>query len=312
MNLLYTNQNNCLSCIGKNLFTVLVIVMLALQSYGQSISSYSFSSFTGSPTDIMGQGTLLGSGNQDDNNYSITLPFTFNYHGTNFTTAGISCNGYIVLGGSSSIFYSPLVNLANCISAHGCDLAGYANGHRLEYLTTGTSPNRVFRVQWSDWGHYSTGTNEYTFQIALFETSNAIQINYLAAPGNTAHLAQVGLTGSSVTDFNVRTTTTDWSATTAAMANSANCTYNSTIKPANNLCFQWLEIPGCSTNFTLSTDSSMLHHYWVTATITGTAPFHYLWSWGDNTTDTTAFPSHIYANAGTYTISLSKIVRAHV
>jgi PKD repeat protein len=36
----------------------------------------------------------------------------------------------------------------------------------------------------------------------------------------------------------------------------------------------------------------------------GIAPLTYLWSWGDGTYDSVAYPSHTYANAGYYTICL--------
>ena len=63
--------------------------------------------------------------------------------------------------------------------------------------------------------------------------------------------------------------------------------------------------PGCSAAFSLYPDTMVLHSYWGLNLSTGVGPFAYLWSWGDGTSDTAAYPSHTYASAGVYTICLS-------
>lgn len=63
--------------------------------------------------------------------------------------------------------------------------------------------------------------------------------------------------------------------------------------------------PVCSAAFSLFPDSMVLHSYWGYNLSTGTAPFTYLWSWGDGTSDTAAYPTHTYASAGVYTICLT-------
>ncbi len=64
-------------------------------------------------------------------------------------------------------------------------------------------------------------------------------------------------------------------------------------------------IPGCSSSFSLYADSMLLHTYWGINQSSGIAPLTYMWNWGDNTYDSTAYPSHTYAAAGYYTICLS-------
>jgi type IX secretion system substrate protein/PKD domain-containing protein len=49
----------------------------------------------------------------------------------------------------------------------------------------------------------------------------------------------------------------------------------------------------------------MLHHYYITDTITGIPPYQYLWNWGDGNTDTIAYPSHTYLDSGIFTICLT-------
>jgi hypothetical protein len=69
--------------------------------------------------------------------------------------------------------------------------------------------------------------------------------------------------------------------------------------------FNILEIPGPSAAFTMVPDTVIQHHYYVINNASGIPPLSYLWSWGDGTSDTTAYPTHTYSIAGNYTICLS-------
>jgi PKD repeat protein len=61
----------------------------------------------------------------------------------------------------------------------------------------------------------------------------------------------------------------------------------------------------CSANFYLYADSTMLHNYYAVNLSYGSAPISYLWSWGDGTYDSTAYPMHDYTTAGYYEICLT-------
>lgn len=62
---------------------------------------------------------------------------------------------------------------------------------------------------------------------------------------------------------------------------------------------------GCSSNFAIYPDTTMPHSYIAYNLATGAGPLTYIWSWGDGTSSNTAYPSHTYAAAGTYTICLT-------
>src|SRR6185295_11018686 len=62
---------------------------------------------------------------------------------------------------------------------------------------------------------------------------------------------------------------------------------------------------GCQANFYLTPDTLIPHHYWAINQASGSGPLDYLWSWGDGTYDSIAYPSHIYADSGFYTICLT-------
>ncbi len=57
--------------------------------------------------------------------------------------------------------------------------------------------------------------------------------------------------------------------------------------------------------FTIYPDTTTLHHYYVENDATGNPPITYVWSWGDGTQDTAAYPNHTYSTAGNYVICLT-------
>jgi PKD repeat protein len=97
--------------------------------------------------------------------------------------------------------------------------------------------------------------------------------------------------------------------TTSSLSNLLQGTYSCQITDANG-CITVNNIQvgpyECSANFTLIRDTNIAHHYWAVNYATGTPPIHYRWNWGDSSAfDSSAYPSHIYANPGVYTICLT-------
>lgn len=61
----------------------------------------------------------------------------------------------------------------------------------------------------------------------------------------------------------------------------------------------------CNAMFTIIPDTAQLHHYFIHDFSYGAQPLNYVWDWGDGSFDTIPYPSHTYANSGTYTICLA-------
>ena len=57
--------------------------------------------------------------------------------------------------------------------------------------------------------------------------------------------------------------------------------------------------------FTLFPNASTQHLYNILNNASGIHPLSYLWSWGDGTFDTIAFPNHVYSTEGYYEICLT-------
>jgi hypothetical protein len=115
--------------------------------------------------------------------------------------------------------------------------------------TIGTAPNRTFIVQYKGINDYSTTAGlggDLNFQIQLEEgggnvAQQLIKIVYgpSARVVATAVTAQVGLRGATNADFNNRSSTTDWAATTAGTINTSSVTRTDVIKPAVGLTYTW-------------------------------------------------------------------------
>jgi len=237
----------------------------AVESVGieQVRDTYSFSSAVGTYTEITG-GTLHGSGTIDDNNYNaVNIGFTFRYNNIDYTQLGINANGFIRFGGTAftgSCGYTPisstdLTNCANLISAHSEDQQGNT-GATLRSELLGTSPNQIFVIQWKDFRHYGATGETYNYQIRLYEGTNVIEYVYGPYTKNaTSRTGQVGLKGPNNTDYENRTTTTDWSASTRGTVNSATMALTTAVYPATGLTYTWTPPPPAA-NFTTSTKTA--------------------------------------------------------
>ena len=245
-------------------------------AWGQ-VTNYSFSSTSGTYSPISG-GTAHNSTATDDANYNFTLPFTFTYNGTGYTVARPTTNGFLVLGSNapSTTQYTPLSSGSTnfAISGFGADLSSII---RSEVI--GSSPNRVYVCQWSSVGRYSSGlqADGLSFQIRLYETTNKIEVIYGGNTGTSVSSSvQVGLRGSSTSDFNNRTSTTSWTSNSIGSINSSSLTYSSSVKPISGLTYTW-SIPSCFVPTTLISSSISYQSATIawTAPATGTSPSGY-------------------------------------
>ncbi|MBL8015788.1 MAG: hypothetical protein JNK43_00835, partial [Ignavibacteria bacterium] len=122
-----------------------------------AVNTYTFTQTTGTYTPIVG--TALGTSSNDDEIFTaIPIGFTFVYDGTSYTTVGISNNGYLKFGGAPTNSYTNVLSTQTTTYAgFHTDLIGNGATSSLQYTTTGTAPNRIFVVQWTNSALYSSG-----------------------------------------------------------------------------------------------------------------------------------------------------------
>ena len=212
---------------------------------GDLVSAYTFAQDVTTFTTIVGgSGTQsLVTGYCDDNEYAANaIGFTFTFNGTAYTTYNVTCNGTLLFGTYGGYYYPICYGVdVNTVCPFAADLEGNATGDGLYYQLSGTAPNRVFTVEWHNWGFYAaSGADELSFQIKLFETTNAIQFIYQPhTPSYSGYPPQVGLGGLvSTTDYNTRANTTSWTTTTAG-TNCSDMNYSSTCYPQTGLRYSW-------------------------------------------------------------------------
>ncbi len=279
---------------------LLLVAFLFSQNAWAQVSAYSFVQSTGTYTEITG-GTVLATGSAyDDNTYSVTLPFSFNFNAVGYTQVFVSSNGFITFGATdpTGTNYTPISNVAayaGAISAWGTDAQGFTNiGGRtseIRWETIGVAPNRTIVFQYKDhralWSTSTTLFPFVNFQIRLSETTNQVQIIYGASglalgSTNSNRTPQIGLRGAANTDFNNRTNTTAvlFTSSSSGTLNSSTQAFSSVNatpgRPSNGLTYTWTA-PTCFAPSALtasSATSSSLTYTWNAA---NPAPTQYQW-----------------------------------
>ena len=220
-------------------------------SHSQVATNYTFSQSTGTYAAITG--TAIHTAAWDDAVVSVTIPFTFIFNGTNYTTCNVSTNGFITFGSTAPAIanYLPISNgstYSGVISACAFDLwSNSTTGGNIIYTTSGSSPNRIFTIQYTNTYRYSYG-GPVNFQIKLSESTNVITIVYgsCSEASTTTTTVQIGLRGSVNTDYNSRTLAANsaWlNNTTASTANTGSVRMKSTAKPVSGTTFIWTPKP---------------------------------------------------------------------
>lgn len=250
-------------------YTILGLLTAIVNTKAQ-VSNYLFSQSNGTYTEITG-GNSLGNASTDDevfnNNLGGALPpvtntgfpigFNFTYNNVVCDRFAVSANGWIVVGtgtfqiGDQNFFETPIsttgpAGFVNAISALGLDLEKQ-NGASLQYITSGTIPNRTLTIQWKKFRVVNITGYDLNFQIILHETSNKIDIVYgtMVNPFDNGESAEVGLRGNTNADFNNRSELTNWANTTAGTTNDAFCELDYGITPASGLTFTWTPPAAC-------------------------------------------------------------------
>lgn len=122
--------------------------------------------------EIRGVGTRVPYASPGDFTVTVTLPFTFKYYGTNFTTVRVSSDGWIAFGSGTQTNYTnyPLPhsdNVNNMVAAFWDDLFENSNNPTSKLLHYNDASTHRFIVEWDSVGHFGSTTLRESFQIIL-------------------------------------------------------------------------------------------------------------------------------------------------
>jgi hypothetical protein len=246
----------------------LFFLMLQGTTFAQ-VNLYDFTQSSGTYTEITG-GTVAatatgttGAASLDDVNYTLaanTIPFNFTFDGSVYTSCIISTNGYITFGATAptTTVYTPLsstVAYNGAASAMGGNLNAYffagnaAQTGEIRYQTIGTSPNRVFVIQYKNFKTFATSGATFgpvlNFQIRLSETSNAIDYVYNVSGSFATASLQVGVRGANntfptnVKNRTVVSSTNTWAASIDGTSNTSTCQVSSTTIPVSGQTYRF-------------------------------------------------------------------------
>ncbi len=206
-------QNNHLA---KSIFFTFFLLGLYSVSFSQLSSKYTFT-YNGTTNYVAAvAGTNLATGAASGTDAVWTnqaIGFTFTFNCVDYTTCGISQNGFIWFGTGTCATnqYTPLSSTTGqtgtvdgIISVYGANLTNSGTSATANYVRTqltGTAPNRVFTIEWRKM--LAGGSEVCDHQIKLYETSNQIDLiqwnNPYLVSGTSS--GQVGMRGSVITDF---------------------------------------------------------------------------------------------------------------
>ena len=134
--------------------------------------------------DIAATGTAVAL--TDDSTATFPIGFSFEFYGTTYTDFWISSNGFLATTGSQQrlLLGSEPAERLGPQRRHRRLVGGRSTGGGTHhYQTFGAAPNRYTIVQVTNVPHYSTGNN-VTLQYKLYETTNVIEVHYVAAPSD--------------------------------------------------------------------------------------------------------------------------------
>lgn len=135
-------------------------------------------------------------GGDDASHGPFPIGFPFVFYGQSYDQFFVNTNGQVLFGeGSRQYRNGPIPDPEepnNFIAAFWDDLVCWTA--TIYYQTFGTAPHRYTVIEWHNAGRYG-GSASYTFQVILYEESNAIHLQYLTMSGERAfgEAATVGI-----------------------------------------------------------------------------------------------------------------------
>lgn len=170
----------------KQFFTLLCL-LLAFSGRAQNMYPYSFSKSSGTYQNLVGSTNLTAGFVWDDTTFTIPIGFNFKWalDNRNITSITVDVNGTLYAPDDvNSQFGFPIpmkmmMAYQTDLIDRGANLSTAAMSP-ISYLTTGTAPNRICKIEYRNCGFSSdiTGLDSTNFQIWLYEGSNIIEYRY--------------------------------------------------------------------------------------------------------------------------------------
>lgn len=142
-------------------YLISLFVLLSSQLFSQDFN-YTVSTSTEAWQELNSQ-TILNTNNSAWNfSYKIPVGFTFNYLGRNFDSLTIETNGYLVFDADRNYALTTFIGFSDCEDSAGTHAV-------LGYELSGTTGNRVLKIQFKNTGVSRRAAKFFSWQIWLKE-----------------------------------------------------------------------------------------------------------------------------------------------
>ncbi|CAN1574640.1 Concanavalin A-like lectin/glucanases superfamily [Flavobacteriaceae bacterium] len=212
---------------------------------GLEASKYCFTATTTTYQILAGASEVVGISAAEDDAVSnvVTLQFPFAFGGSVYTDIRVSSNGWLSFGAAVVTAAQNYVNSAANAALSKPILMPLWDDLRCtvkpRYLTTGSAPNRIFKLEWykQKWDYQNTG-DVISFQVWLYEGSNRIEYVYnQGAAASTTASATIGIYDSNNNYLTLSNSGTGPTAQTGTF------TANIATKPASGQVYQFTPPP---------------------------------------------------------------------
>ena len=202
----------------------LVFLIGIITNYYSQVANYTFSETTGTYTSITSGTQLvtttggLTTYDTDGSNFSLAVGNRFTFNSTTITSVTMQADGSLWLnpgtsttGNSVTTPLSSASTAAGIISALGMDLRSTSIASQV-YERRWQDDGTEVIFQWKNAARYiQSGVERFSFQIRINKSTGVVRIvygNMTTIQNSTTYQPQVGLRGSSNTDYNIRRLTT--------------------------------------------------------------------------------------------------------
>ena len=205
------------------IIVLFIATLLCINSFGQ-VSNYTFSETTGTYTAITGGTQLVTttggvtSYDTDGSYFTLAAGNQFTFNSTTITSVIMQSDGSLWLnpgtsttGNAVTVPISSTSTAAGIISALGMDLRSTAIASQV-YERRWQDDGTEIIFQWKNAARYVQSSAErFSFQIRINKSTGVVRIvygNMTTIQNSTTYQPQVGLRGSTNTDYNIRRLTT--------------------------------------------------------------------------------------------------------
>lgn len=197
---------------------------------GLEASKYCFTAFSTTYSNLLSANHFPGLGSSADDALSnaVTMPFSFNFGGVNYSNIRLSSNGWVTFASPTPTdvqSYNNTLANANIIKPILFPLWDDLECTVVpRYITSGVAPNRVFKVELSKqkWD-YGSSNDAISFQVWLYEKSNIIEYIYKQGPASLNNpFASIGIYDANGNYLNLNNSSASPTASSSAFTFSIN------------------------------------------------------------------------------------------